>query len=196
MVEVSEDMEKYFLEIEKQVKEAYVVAEEARKKGLDPESKVDIPLARNMAERVEGLISAVAPQIKDSGVLERFLELEKKYAKLDWRVALEIALEIAREKFCKFESKKEAMEVAIRVGLAYLTLGVVASPLEGFTRLELKRRKDNNKEYFCLFFSGPIRSAGTTAVCASIVVADYVRKEMGYAAYDPSEEEIKRLVTE
>jgi len=83
MIEVSEDMEKYFLEIEEKVKEAYTIAEEARKKGLDPESKVDIPLARNMAERVEGLISAVAPQIKGSGILERFLELEKKYAKLD-----------------------------------------------------------------------------------------------------------------
>jgi len=87
------------------------------------------------------------------------------------------------------------MEVGLRVGLAYLTNGVVASPLEGFVKLELKERKDG-KKYFCLYFSGPIRSAGTTAVCIFVALADYVRKEMGYSVYDPTKQEIKRMSTE
>jgi DNA polymerase II large subunit len=45
-------------------------------------------------------------------------------------------------------------------------------------------------------YSGPIRSAGGTAAAASVIVADYIRKEMGYDRYDPSPEEIKRMSTE
>ena len=88
------------------------------------------------------------------------------------------------------------MEVGLRVGLAYITVGVVASPLEGFVRLELKKRKDDGKEYFSLFFSGPIRSAGTTATCVFVALSDYVRRKMGYAEYDPTENEVKRYLME
>ena len=56
-------IEKYFQEIDKKVKLAYDAANKARKKGYDPEKKVDVPLAKNMAERVEGLLSVVAPEI-------------------------------------------------------------------------------------------------------------------------------------
>jgi len=188
-------MEQYFKKIEEDVRKAYSVAEEARKKGHDPVENVEVPLARNMAERVEGLISVAAPQIKGSGIVERIMELEKDFGILDWRVALTLALEVAQQKFCKFEDKREAMEIGLRIGMAYLTVGVVASPLEGFVKLELKKRKDG-KKYFCLYFSGPIRSAGGTATTVFIALADYVRKEMGYSEYDPTKDEIKRSSTE
>ncbi len=42
--------------------------------------------------------------------------LFKKYSPLDWRVALLIAVEVAKEKFCKFKDKKTAMEIGIRAG--------------------------------------------------------------------------------
>ena len=99
MAEASLEIQKYFDEIEKKVDMAYSLAEKARKQGYDPEEKVDILRARNMAERVEGLISVVAPQIKGSGIVERIFELEKKYGKLDWRVAFKIAEEVSFEKF-------------------------------------------------------------------------------------------------
>ena len=186
---------KYFNRIEDEIKEIYKVAEQARSVGYDPVNHVEVPLARNMVERVEGLISVVAPQLKKSGMVERMEELENQYGKVDWRVAMHIALEVAQEKFCKFEDKLEAMEVGIRVGLAYLSNGIVSSPLEGFTELKINKRRDG-KEYFCLMFSGPIRSAGTTITCGSIFVADYIRKQMGYSEYDPTEQEIKRAVVE
>jgi len=173
----------------------YKIASKARKQGLDPEEGVSVPLAKNMAERVEGLIGALIPDIINSGLSKRIQELEKKHGKLDWKVALSISLEVVQEKFCKFENKVKAMEAGIRVGLAYLTLGVVSSPLEGFVELKLKKRKDG-KEYFCLMYSGPIRSAGGTAGAVSVVIADYIRKKMGYDAYDPTEKEIRRMVTE
>lgn len=190
-----EDIENYFSELANQVQKAYDIAENARKKGYDPVPHIEIPLAKNMAERVEGLISAVIPQIINSGLSLRINELEKKYKKSDWRIALTIALEVSQEKFCKFKDKIEAMETGIRVGLAYLTLGIVSSPLEGFVQLKLKKRKDG-KEYFCLMYSGPIRSAGGTAGAVSVILADYIRIKNGYEAYDPTDEEIKRMITE
>lgn len=188
-------MEEYFDEINKNVKSLYEISEKARKQGFDPADHVEIPLARNMAERVEGLVSVIAPQIKNSGVVQRIQELEEKHGAQDWRVALEIALEVAQEKFCKFKDKKEAMEVGIRVGFAYVTVGVVASPLEGFVELRINKRRDG-KEYFALRYSGPVRSAGGTGASVSVLIADYVRKNMGYDVYDPTEEEIKRVATE
>ncbi|MFC2016626.1 DNA polymerase II large subunit, partial [Chloroflexota bacterium] len=146
-------------------------------------------------ERVEGLIGVLMPDIINSGLSKRIQELEKKYGKLDWRVALSISLEVVNEKFCKFEDKTKAMEAGIRVGLAYLTLGVVSSPLEGFVELKLKKRRDG-KKYFCLMYSGPIRSAGGTAGALSVVIADYIRKKKGYGVYDATEKEIRRTVTE
>ncbi len=138
----SKEIEKYFQEIDEKIAEAHKIATKARKKGYDPEEKIDIPLARNMAERVTGLISAAAPQIVNTNVSKRLIELEKKYGVLDWRISLIIALEIAQEKFCKFKDKKEAMEIGIRVGFSYHTLGTVASPLEGFSHLNIEKTKD------------------------------------------------------
>ena len=189
-------MKKYDEILDAEIKKCYEVANLAHSKGYDPDEKVDIPLAKNMAERVEGLISVVAPQIKGSGIVERIIELEKEHGNLDWRVALTIALEVAEQKFCKFDSKTEAMEVGIRVGLAYITVGVVVSPLEGFVKLQLNKRRDDGKEYFCLFYSGPIRSAGGTAAAVSVIIADYIRKKMGYSTYDPELKEIKRAYVE
>jgi DNA polymerase II large subunit len=195
-LEASKQLLNYFELLDKEIEKTYEIAKEARSKGLDPAQEVEIILAENMAERVEGLIATVAPQIKGSGVVERLQELEKEYGMQDWRVAFTIAEEIAKQKYCKFKDKKEAMEVGLRVGLAYITVGVVASPLEGFVRLELKKRKDDGKEYFALYFSGPIRSAGTTATCIFVALSDYVRRKMGYAEYDASEDELSRYVME
>jgi len=195
MAEASASMEEYFKSVERDFKLAYKVAFDARKLGLDPEDHVDIPVAKNMAERTEGLISAVAPQIVGKGVSKRINELEKKYGILDWRVSLLIAEEVAQQKFCAFKDKIEAMEIGIRLGLAYITLGTVASPLEGFTHLKVLKTK-SNKEYLSAYFSGPIRSAGGTAASVCVIIIDYIRKKFGYAPYDPTPEEINRFVSE
>jgi DNA polymerase II large subunit len=188
-------MKKYFEEIDHKIELAYKVATEARKKGYDPLSKVEIPVAKDMAERVEGIISTVAPQIIGKGIPKRIRDLEKEYGILDWRVSLIISEEVAKEKFCKFKEKMEAIEVGIRVGFAYHTLGTVASPLEGFTGIKLRKREDG-EDYFSVFYSGPIRSAGGTGASVSLLIADYVRGKMGFKAYDPKEKEVKRMVTE
>ena len=185
----------YFKEIERQTKELYEIAEEARKKGFDPSLKVEAPLARGLAEKVVGLISSVYPQMENSGIVKRIIELEKKWGKLDPMVSFVIAEEVAKQKFCKFSTLLEAIEAGIRIGFAYTTLGVVSSPIEGFTGLELGKTKDN-KEYFIAYFSGPIRSAGTTASCLALMLIDYLRELFGFAKYDSTSEEINRYVIE
>ena len=102
-------------DILKKIDDEYSISNIARSKGYDPETTVNIPLAKNMAERVEGLVSVVAPQILNSGIPARIKELETKYGKLDWRVAMVISLETTQEKFCKFNTKKEAIETGIRI---------------------------------------------------------------------------------
>ncbi|MBI2128661.1 DNA polymerase II large subunit [Candidatus Woesearchaeota archaeon] len=191
----SKEMQEYFEAIENQLSAAYKVANEARKKGYDPEEKVDIPLAHDMAERVEGLISAVTPKLLGSGMIKRIRELEREHGALAWEVALKIAEEVAQEKFCKFGDRKEAMETGIRVGFAYHTLGIVSAPLEGFVELKIKKRRDG-KDYLAVSYAGPVRGAGGTGASVSVVIADYVRKKMGYDVYDPDEKEINRTITE
>ena len=195
MTGMSSKIKEYFDSLDKNIQLCYNVANKARAKGYDPDTKVEILLAKDMAERVEGLVAAAAPQLKGSGVSQRINELEKQYGSQNWRISFIITEEVSDEKFCKFKDKLQAMEIGLRIGLAYITNGVVSSPLEGFVRLELKKRKDG-KEYFCLYFSGPIRSAGTTATCIFVAVCDYLRVKMGYSAYDPSDEEIKRTFSE
>ncbi len=196
LVGFSMETQQYFNAIASQVQQAFDTATKARQKNLDADNKVEIHLAKNMAERVVGLISVVAPQIQGSGVVERIIELEQQYGALDWRVCLKIALEVAQQKFCKFKDEKEAIEVGIRTGFAYSTVGVVSSPLEGFTHLDIKNRMDGKGKYFCLNFAGPIRNAGGTNAALSVLIGDFVRKKMGYAEYDPTEPEVKRCPTE
>lgn len=191
----SEKTEKYFENLKRDVDKVYSMAQEAKKTGLDPVDKVEIPLAMTMAAKVVGLISTIYSQMMDSGIDTRILDLEKQYGKLDTTVVFKIAEEVAKQKFCTFNSTLEAMDAGIRVGFAYTTLGVVSSPIEGFTGLKVRKTRDG-KDYLEASFSGPIRSAGTTASCIVLMLIDYLRELFGYAKYDPTEEEIKRVWAE
>lgn len=191
-MEVSEE---YFTDLEKQVKDQYEIARAARKLGYDPVSDVETPIAMSLAEKAVGLISTVYPQLLGSGIVERILALEQQYGQLDMAVPFKIAEEIARSTFCAFDDQFQAIDAGVRVGFSYITLGVVSSPIEGFTEIKLQKTRDG-KEYFVAYFSGPIRSAGTTASCMVLMLIDYLRETFGYAKYDPTEDEVKRYVTE
>ncbi len=187
--------ENYFKTLKSKIDEIYSVATLARTKGFDPVDSVEIPLATSMAEKVVGLISTIYPQMQGSGISERILNLEKEFGKLDPTVIFKIAEEVSDQKFCKFPTVLEAMDAGIRVGLAYITLGVVSSPIEGYTGLELGKTRDG-KDYIIANFSGPIRSAGTTASCIALMLIDFMREKFGFAKYDPTEKEVKRVWTE
>jgi len=193
--ELSPESEKYFEELGKEIQKNYKIAEKARSKGYDPVDKVEVPLALSMAAKVVRLIATKYPQLDREDIINRILELEKKYGALDNTVSFKIAEEIAKGKYCKFETQLEAIDAGIRTGFAYTTLGVVSSPIEGFTGIKTGKTQIG-ETYLKAYFSGPIRSAGTTAGCVVIMLIDYIRQIFGYAKYDPTEEECRRVVTE
>jgi len=191
----SKSMNKYFNSLQAGVDSCNAIATVARSMGHDPVEVVDVKLAKNMAERVEGLISTVAPGLMGTGFTKRIMELEEEYSALDWRVALKIAEEVAKQKFCAFKSELEAMEVGIRAGFTYHTGGIVSAPLEGFVELRLKKNKEG-KDYLAPAYAGPIRGAGGTAASFSLLLTDYVGTVMGYGKYDPDDKEVARYKAE
>ncbi|MBI4151017.1 DNA polymerase II large subunit, partial [Candidatus Woesearchaeota archaeon] len=196
MTAASPAMQAYFDTLQRQVDEAHALASLARKQKYDAVPIVEVSLAKNMAERVVGLISVLAPQIVNSGVVERIIELEALYGALDWRVAFKIAEEIAQQKFCIFKDQHEAIDIGIRAGFAYVTVGVVSSPLDGIVTIDFKDRMDKRGKYISISFAGPIRNAGGTAAAVSVLIADYVRKKLKFDVYDATEQETKRAITE
>ncbi len=65
----SPEMEAYFAGLEAKLKEAIGVANEARAKGIDPRTVVEIPVANDLADRVEALLGYTG------GVAARLREL-------------------------------------------------------------------------------------------------------------------------
>ncbi|MBN1923653.1 MAG: DNA polymerase II large subunit [Nanoarchaeota archaeon] len=195
MVECSPRVSEYLGSIEKATLKEYNLAEQARKLGFDPEDKVDIPLAADVAERCEGIVGAVAPEVIGVGIPARIRDLEKEYSSGDWRIAFIIASEIANGKFYKVTDLRRALETGVRVGLAYITLGVTCAPLEGFIELKLKNRLDGG-QYCAVYYAGPIRAAGGTAAAVSVLIADYARKSVGIKDYDPQPVELDRYYAE
>jgi DNA polymerase II large subunit len=179
-------MREYFENLEREVDRTYQVATEARKKGLDPELEPEIPLAKDLAERVEGLVGP-------KGVSRRIRELSSNLSKEE--VALEIAREIVEGKFGKFSTVEEASEQALRTSLAILTEGIVAAPLEGIVKVKVKKNQDGTK-YLAIYFAGPIRSAGGSAQALAVLTGDYIRRSLGLDRYKPTSDEIERFVEE
>ena len=166
--------------------EALKIAKAARKMGLDPAVKPEIHITKDLAERVEALIGV-------KGLSTRIHELEKEGLGRE-EIALRIGQDFVERRFGQFE-RVATIENAVRTAVAILTEGVVAAPIEGIARVE-SDRNDDGTEYIKVFYSGPIRSAGGTAQALSVLAADYIRRQMGFAAYQPREEEIGRYVLE
>jgi DNA polymerase II large subunit len=109
--------------------------------------------------------------------------------------AMQLGADIAGMRIQRFESRDEAVEMAIRAAVALLTEGVVAAPIEGIAKITIEKN-DDGTEFIRIFYAGPIRSAGGTAQALSVLVADYVRRELGINRYIPRTEEIERCVEE
>jgi DNA polymerase II large subunit len=180
------EIDEYFSLLEEKVKEGLKIAREARKLGYDPSLEVEIPLAKDMAERVEGL---VGPR----GVAPRIRELCSKMSAEE--AAITIAREIVEGKFGRFDSREAAAEQALRTALAILTEGIVAAPLEGIVKVKIKKNADGS-EYLAIYFAGPIRSAGGSAQALAVLVGDAIRQALGLERYLATEDEVERFVEE
>jgi DNA polymerase II large subunit len=181
----------YFEGLEEETLKLYEIAKMARLKGHDIELEPEIPLAKDLAERVEGLVGP-------KGVAARIKELEDDISREE--VAFQIAREIVTKKDVEgredsLEVKEQKSDQAIRTALAILTEGVVAAPLEGIAKLKIKRNFDSGW-YLAVYFAGPIRSAGGTAAALAVLIGDYIRISLGLDKYKPTDTEIERYVEE
>ncbi len=187
-------IETYFSDLEKDVKNLYKIAGEAKKSGKDYETEVESKPAADKNNRCIDILAIVYPQLDKhrEEIISRILELEKKYSIGGDEVALEISKEIATEKFCKFEFKEDAILAGLRFGCAYNTKGVVGAPIEGLTKVKIDQ-KDN---FLYVYYAGPIRTAGGTAQVFTLFLADYIRKALGLKKYKPTKAEIERYYAE
>jgi len=185
MLVLSPVMEAYEKSLLSELHRAIAIAKEARKKGLDPTLDVEIPIASDLADRVEVLVGI-------TGVAARIRELEAEMSREE--AALRIGDDFVARKF----GEKDIMEVldhSIRTAMALLTEGVVSAPTEGIAKVELGKN-DDGTQYLMIFYAGPIRSAGGTAQAMSVLVGDYVRQKLGINRYIARQEEVERYVEE
>ena len=178
--------ERYFERLETELERAITVAETAKERGSDPRPEVEIPVARDMADRVENILGI-------DGVADRVRELEGQMSREE--AALELAKDFADGKVGEYETKAGKVEGAVRTAVALLTEGVVAAPIEGIDKVEILEN-DDGTEFVNVYYAGPIRSAGGTAQALSVLVADYTRALVGLETYDARSEEVERYVEE
>ena len=180
------DDERYFARIEEELDEAFEVAEAAKEQGKDPETEIEIPVARDMADRVENILGI-------DGVAERVRELEGEMSREE--AALELVTDFVEGTVGDYDSKAGKIEGAVRTAVALLTEGVVAAPIEGIDRVELLEN-DDGTQFVNVYYAGPIRSAGGTAQALSVLVADYARSLLDIAEFRPRTEEVERYAEE
>ena len=180
------DDERYFARIEDRLDEAWDVAEAAKEQGRDPEPEIEIPVARDMADRVENILGI-------DGVAERVRDLEGEMSREE--AALELVTDFVEGTVGDYDSREGKIEGAVRTAVALLTEGVVAAPIEGIDRVELLEN-DDGTEFVNVYYAGPIRSAGGTAQALSVLVADYARSLLDVDEYEARDQEVERYAEE
>ncbi|GAB3314762.1 DNA polymerase II large subunit [Haloplanus salinarum] len=178
--------ERYFERIEDRLDEAFDHAKRAKSRGADPKPEVEIPVARDMADRVENILGI-------DGVAERVRELDGRMSREE--AALALVTDFVEGTVGDYESDAGKIEGAVRTAVALLTEGVVAAPIEGIDRVELLENDDGSR-FVNVYYAGPIRSAGGTAQALSVLVADYARSLLGIEEFRPRDDEIERYAEE
>ncbi|WEL22858.1 DNA polymerase II large subunit [Halorhabdus sp. BNX81] len=181
-----EEDERYFARLEDELDRAMDVARNAREAGGDPTTDVEIPVAKDMADRVENILGI-------DGVAERVRDLEGEMSREE--AALALVEDFVEGTVGDYDTKAGKIEGAVRTAVALLTEGVVAAPIEGIDRVELLDN-DDGTQFVNVYYAGPIRSAGGTAQALSVLVADYARTLLDIEEYHAREEEIGRYVEE
>ena len=180
-------MERYYKKIQEETDKAYKIANKAREKNLDPKNEVEIPQAKDMAARVEGI---VGPE----DIAERIRELQKKDRSRE-EIEFQIIEDIVEGKYGEYDSKTEKVEQAVRTALTIETEGITIAGTEGISGFETKQNKDGS-EYIAVKYAGPIRAAGGTSAAKSVIFTDYARKKLGIGEYKSTKKQIERYAEE
>jgi len=186
-VALNSKYEKYYSYITDYISRTVEIASMARNKGLDPSPYIETKIVFDLASRVEELIGL-------KGISKRLRTLLKNNKKE--AAALTLAIDVASGLFGPL-SREEALDKGIRAGLAVVTDGVTVAPLQGISKIAIKKNKDGS-QYASIYFAGPIRSAGGTDAAFTLVIANEVRKVLGLDRYHVNDydDEIGRFIEE
>ena len=135
MLVLSPAMEAYEKSLMDDLLFAIAIAKKARSRGLDPSTDIEIPIASDLADRVEALLGI-------KGVAERIRELESLMSREE--VALRIGDDFVARKFGE-TTNEQILDHAIRTAMALLTEGVVAAPTEGIAKVGLGKNDDGSQ---------------------------------------------------
>jgi len=173
-------LESYYKGILAEYESTFNIAEKAKAKGLDPNEFVESKVVFDLADRVNQMLGLT----QFEGLADRLRELLKSTTKE--RATLTIAEEIALGKFGPMKIE-QALDHAVRAGLAVITDGVTVAPIQGIYSVSIKKN-DDNSEYASISYAGPMRSAGGTEAALSVLIGDVVRKKLGLSPYRAREE--------
>ena len=134
MLELSPEMEAYGNTLMDGLSRAIARAQEARSRGLDPSTSVEIPIASDLADRVEALLGI-------KGVAARIRELESQMSREE--VALRIGDDFVARRFGE-KNSDEILDHSIRTAMALLTEGVVSAPTEGIAKVGTGKNDDGS----------------------------------------------------
>ncbi|NPA22530.1 MAG: DNA polymerase II large subunit [Candidatus Micrarchaeota archaeon] len=183
---MDERIKRYWERLDKEARAAYDYANKAKRGSFDPEENVEIALAKDLAERIEGLLGI-------EGLKDTIRELEKTGMPRE-KLAFEITKRIARGELLGIQDVEKRIDLAVRVGTAILTEGVLVAPTEGISKVVIK--KDGGQPYVSIYYAGPIRSAGGTVAAVTALLADLARRENNIPPYKPTREEVLRVIEE
>ena len=190
----------YYESLDKEIEEAYTIAAEAKKKGLDFSESVEIPRASDLASRTEKLLEDPYLYVDPDKKSTRPLKIEGKLRELLQEhdretAAIMIAIHVTKEMHSATGDRRRAIDSGLRVGLAVLTEAVLVAPLDGIGEVRIMSNSDGS-EFLSIDFCGPIRAAGGTAQALGVLIGDILRREIGVGRYVPTVPEVERVKEE
>ncbi|MFH1664440.1 MAG: DNA polymerase II large subunit [archaeon] len=187
-IKATQEIKKYFKELNAKVKEQYDTARKARSTGKDLSNSVECLPTADLAERTESIIGP-------KGVAKRYRELVLELKGDRMKIMFKVFKEIIEEQWCVIPDDSKRVEQAIKTCLVLETEGVVVAPLDGVPKIEINKNMDGSK-FIDIYFAGPIRAAGGSSTVLPLILGDYARHLMDLDKYKPTEEEVERYVEE
>ena len=184
------EMVAYHQWLDERADEAYIIAEQARKKGYDHKEYVEIPRAADLAGRTEKLLIEYLDGYEVADDIRTLLAEHDRET-----TSIMMAQSVARGFREKGYDLVTAIDVGLRVGLAVLTEAVLVAPLEGISEVRLLNNIDGS-QFVSVHFAGPIRAAGGTAQALAVLIADMIRRELNIGHYQPTDPEVERVKEE
>ena len=184
------EMVAYHQWLDERADDAYIIAEEARKKGYDHKEYVEIPRAADLAGRTEKLLIEHLEGYEVADDIRLLLAEHDRET-----TSIMMAQSVARGFRDRGYDLVTAIDVGLRVGLAVLTEAVLVAPLEGISEVRLLNNIDGS-QFVSVHFAGPIRAAGGTAQALAVLIADMIRRELNIGHYQPTDPEVERVKEE